>query len=438
MPVLNIRMKRFLVRVSLLTVAFFIFDLFWSHSRSAPPGPPVPDSTQNYIFKTRTAASDERIFIASTHWNNEIVLRSHWNTAILNLAHSLGPENVYVSIVESGSYDNTKGALIELDYYLGELGINRTISLSDASHADAISREPEEGEEGWIDTPRGRRELRRIPFLSRERNESLKPLAWLEKEFGLKFDKILFLNDVVFTNDDFYTLLDTNFGSYAAACALDFAKPPAFYDTFALRDSDGNEAMMQTWPYFRGRKSRRAMERNEIVPVKSCWNSMVIMDATPFYDRVSPLQFRGIPDSLATHHLEGSECCLIHADNPLTAQKGVWLNPHVRVAYSGEAYEAVHPAATASTTTSSDAVAAAWTTGWQRLTGRWENRMRRWFTSAGLKSRRVFHRLRSWQKSSNTDRGGEKKKKNQKRVEPGGFCLVDESHVIVELGWAHV
>lgn len=75
-------------------------------------------------------------------------------------------------------------------------------------------------------------------------------------------------------NDDFYTLLDTNQGSYAAACALDFAKPPAFYDTFALRDSEGNEAMMQTWPYFRGRASRRAMERNEIVPVKSCWNSM--------------------------------------------------------------------------------------------------------------------------------------------------------------------
>lgn len=199
MPVLNIRMKRNLVRVSLLAVAFFIFDLFWSHLRAAPSETLLKGNTQNHISKTKTAAPKERIFIASTHWNNEIVLRSHWNTAILNLVQSLGPENVYVSIVESGSYDNTKGALIELDYYLGELGINRTISLSDASHADAISRGPEEGEEGWIDTPRGRRELRRIPFLSRERNESLKPLAGLETEFGVKFDKILFLNDVLFT-----------------------------------------------------------------------------------------------------------------------------------------------------------------------------------------------------------------------------------------------
>jgi hypothetical protein len=149
---------------------------------------------------------------------------------------------------------------------------------------------------------------------------------------------------------------------------------------------------------------------------------VVIMDATPFYDRLSPLQFRGIPDSLATHHLEGSECCLIHADNPLTSQKGVWLNPDVRVAYSGKAYEAVHPSSTS-----------AWTTSWQRLTGRWENRVRRLFTSDGLKSRIVFSRLRSWQRD--TDWAGDKKKK---RVEPGGFCLVDETHVIVDIGWAHV
>ncbi|QKX56392.1 uncharacterized protein TRUGW13939_03495 [Talaromyces rugulosus] len=421
MPVLNIRMKRYLARLALLAIIFLIFDLFWAHFRGSPSDPLQSRNNQGYTPSKTKSTTQERIFIASTHWNNEIVLRSHWNTAILNLVQSLGAENVYVSVVESGSYDNTKGALIELDYYLAQLGINRTISLSEASHLDAISREPEEQEEGWVDTPRGRRELRRIPFLSRERNESLKPLAGLKTEFGLKFDKILFLNDVVFTNDDFYTLLDTNHGSYAAACALDFAKPPAFYDTFALRDSEGNEAMMQTWPYFRGRASRLAMERNEIVPVKSCWNSMVIMDSTPFYDRLTPLQFRGIPDSLATHHLEGSECCLIHADNPLTNQKGVWLNPHVRVAYSGKAYEAVHPSSTS-----------AWTTSWQRLTGRWENRVRRWFTSNGLKSRIVFNRLRSWQRD--TYGAGEKKKK----LEPGGFCLVDETHVIVDIGWAHV
>jgi hypothetical protein len=61
---------------------------------------------------------------------------------------------------------------------------------------DEISQVP--GPSGWIDTPRGKRELRRIPYLSKLRNISLKPLADLALK-GIKFDRILFLNDVVFT-----------------------------------------------------------------------------------------------------------------------------------------------------------------------------------------------------------------------------------------------
>jgi hypothetical protein len=70
------------------------------------------------------------------------------------------------------------------------------------------------------------------------------------------------------------TLLNTNQGEYAAACSLDFSKPPRYYDTFALRDSDGHKHLMQTWPYFRSSKSRAAMKSMSPVPVKSCWNGM--------------------------------------------------------------------------------------------------------------------------------------------------------------------
>jgi len=68
------------------------------------------------------------------------------------------------------------------------------------------------------------------------------------------------------------TLLDTRGGLYAAACSLDFSKPPKFYDTFALRDAEGNEPLMQTWPYFRSRASRNAVRQGMPVPVTSCWN----------------------------------------------------------------------------------------------------------------------------------------------------------------------
>jgi hypothetical protein len=73
---------------------------------------------------------------------------------------------------------------------------------------------------------------------------------------------------------DVQRLLDTRGGDYAAACSLDFSKPPAFYDTFALRDSDDHAALMQSWPYFRSRASRDALKASEPVPVTSCWNGI--------------------------------------------------------------------------------------------------------------------------------------------------------------------
>jgi hypothetical protein len=56
----------------------------------------------------------------------------------------------------------------------------------------------------------------------------------------------------------------------------------------------------------------------------------------------TPLHFRAINDNLAIDHLEASECCLIHADNPLSVSKGVFLNPNVESGYDGSSYDAVH------------------------------------------------------------------------------------------------
>ncbi|KAJ5919741.1 hypothetical protein N7454_009576 [Penicillium verhagenii] len=237
----------------------------------------------------------ERIYIAGVNWNNEPILRSHWNQALLNLAWKLGPDNIYVSIYESGSYDNTKGALMELDLELERLQVPRTIILSPVTHEDEMAATPGEG---WVQTPKGDMELRRIPYLSRTRNMSLKPLEELAKQ-GVTFDKILFLNDVVFTPNDVFELLDTNDGSYAAACSMDFAKPPSYYDTFALRDASGHEAMMTTWPFFRDATSRKAVKDLSPVPVQSCWN--VAMPAAPF--TASPLCDSAESQTLSLSHI---------------------------------------------------------------------------------------------------------------------------------------
>ena len=60
---------------------------------------------------------------------------------------------------------------------MGKLGVERRRGLEETTHADEISRTPRVGEEGWIVTPREEKELRRIPFLARARNQVLKPLS---------------------------------------------------------------------------------------------------------------------------------------------------------------------------------------------------------------------------------------------------------------------
>ena len=142
----------------------------------------------------------DRVYIASMHWNNEAIIRSHWSAAVLDLVEYFGAENVYVSIIESGSWDDTKGALRDLNVELEKLGVERSIEMFENTHEDEIERTPEPHEEGWIWTGRGRYELRRIPYLANIRNRVMSRLKELaERTDGRSFDKILWLNDVIFT-----------------------------------------------------------------------------------------------------------------------------------------------------------------------------------------------------------------------------------------------
>lgn len=213
------------------------------------------------------------MFNASIHWNNEAILKSHWIPALLDLVDQFGRERVYVSVQESGSWDDSKDALRLLKTKLEQLDVRHAIVLDDTTHLEEISRPVVEGEAGWIRTPRGTIELRRVPYLSRLRNLVLQPLHQLVA-FGETFDRVLFLNDVVFSTADIFELTSTRNGDYAAACSLDFSTPPHFYDTFALRDAEGLDALMQTWPYFRARKSRQALKSGNAAPVSSCWNGI--------------------------------------------------------------------------------------------------------------------------------------------------------------------
>lgn len=137
----------------------------------------------------------DKIYVAAIHWNSESILRSHWTNAVLRLVDTFGRENVFVSIYESGSWDKSKDALNFLDSQLSRLNVSRSIILDEKTHADEIAAGP--APEGWLQVSRGRPELRRIPYLAKLRNTVLEPLKELSKN-GILYDKVVFLNDVVF------------------------------------------------------------------------------------------------------------------------------------------------------------------------------------------------------------------------------------------------
>ncbi|EPS36184.1 hypothetical protein H072_10301 [Dactylellina haptotyla CBS 200.50] len=357
-----------------------------------------------------------KVFIAANHWISGKILKPFWINGLLMLIQQLGPENVFVSIYENGSWDETPAMLRELDRELERLGVARRVLIEAITHRQQVEEVVKLGDDkpGWVMTARGRKELRRIPMLAKLRNRLLEPLDDMRRR-GETVDRVLFLNDVVFTAKDVIRLLKTRGGNYTAACSMDFNKPQYYYDTFALRDTNGREAPTQRFPFFAGGESRDAMMAGLPVPVKSCWNGMVAFDAAPFMREQQPLRFRGVEDSLAVTHVEGSECCLIHADNANTGfqsaqRSGVWINPLVRVGYNFPAYE------------------------YQKM------HMYRWpeyFTSIPVRigtsllglpwgKKQVVQRVRKWE--------GEE----SGRREPGDFCLVDEMHVLVENGWKHV
>jgi len=82
-----------------------------------------------------------------------------------------------VLILESGSYDNTKEALKELDAELGRVNASRIIGLVGISHIVEVERVPIPGEPRRVWTYRGKKELRRVPYLAASRNRVMKITA---------------------------------------------------------------------------------------------------------------------------------------------------------------------------------------------------------------------------------------------------------------------
>ena len=157
--------------------------------------------TRRSTLKPRTAAHDT-VYIASVHRNTERIQKEAWNAAVLALVDYLGAPNVHITAIESGSQEGTKDALLELKAGLDARGVSNHVSLGMTvwEQLDEIDARPPPGarEPGWIwNSAEDQFEMRRIPYLSRVRNQAMAPLKELQRQ-GKHFDKVLWINDVVF------------------------------------------------------------------------------------------------------------------------------------------------------------------------------------------------------------------------------------------------
>lgn len=283
----------------------------------------------------------ERVYIASILYDpGGHIIEGSYGRSILKLIELLGPQNTFLSIYQSDSGISGGEALkkfeskIQCDHLLLA---EETLPLNNME---------------VLLLPDGGLGVKRIAYLAAARNRALEPLRTMA---GLPYDKILYLNDVIFDPIDAAQLLfSTNMqldgrAQYRAACGMDFIDVFKYYDTFATRDAEGYSLGLPFFPWFSGEGNEQSrqdvFQQKDHIHVKSCWGGIVVFDAAPFQQvsktdmtQGDTLGFRSYPDL----GWEASECCLIHADllqaravtDPSEPIGGVYLNPYVRVAYS--------------------------------------------------------------------------------------------------------
>ncbi|KAL8964165.1 MAG: hypothetical protein Q9183_004647 [Haloplaca sp. 2 TL-2023] len=245
-------------------------DFLWSTQSSYPLPFPVP--------KAQELNNISSVYIASTQWKSASLLQEHWIPNLLQVARDLKAAtiSVFISIYENGSIDETKYLLLGLKRALDEDQIQNQITVDGTTHDQIIAHDTSPS--GYLQTAYGR-EIRCILYLATVRNEALKPPSTLAAS-GVMFDRLLYVNDVMFSPSDIWTLLDTRNGEYTAACALDFVNPPwgwvsderslahpsRIYDDFATRDSNGNVLGSHLYPYFSSWSSKKAIMSGDTVP----------------------------------------------------------------------------------------------------------------------------------------------------------------------------
>ncbi|KAJ6537070.1 cryptococcal mannosyltransferase 1-domain-containing protein [Mycena capillaripes] len=197
-------------------------------------------------------------------YNNGDVL-PYWIKEVTKLIYYLGPNNVFVSIAESNSWDSSPALLEDFDKTLETLGVARRILTHDTSVERPAS----------MDTAPPR-----IKFLAAVRNRVMEPLV----QHG-GYTRVVFSNDVFIEAESIVELLDTKGGDYDMVCGLDLSYwGYVRFLPWVIRDRLGRIAST-LWPYFLEDLGFHAVMADKPAPVFACWNGIIAVRADPFLIR---------------------------------------------------------------------------------------------------------------------------------------------------------
>lgn len=153
------------------------------------------------------------LFVAANLYNSEAIL-PQFTSSLIELAKTIGQDNIFISIYESNSNDKTKAMLSQFDETLTNQSIPHHIEMASTHNHIGVSGA-----------------FNRIEFLADLRNKVYKSLDVAPGiNYKPRVNRVLWLNDVLFKSSDALTLLNTNGGHYDLACGLDYV-PIGFYDT---------------------------------------------------------------------------------------------------------------------------------------------------------------------------------------------------------------
>jgi Cryptococcal mannosyltransferase 1 len=202
----------------------------------------------------RVNPGNERIFIAASIFDpSGDLAQGAWENSVLGLIDLLGPANVFLS-----TYENDAGPIAKrsLEKFGKDIESEHQIIFENQLDLNGLPR---------TQLPDGTKQIKRIAYLAEVRNRALRLL----NSSDIKFDKLLYLNDVIFDPVNaaqllFATNARSNEAQYRAACSLDFINPFKFYDTFASGNLEGYSMKLSESPLSKITRSHATLTDHHI------------------------------------------------------------------------------------------------------------------------------------------------------------------------------